>query len=208
MLAPLGFLLLIACSSADEDGYAASPYGDEDRFPPPSEADARAALQSYFDRQAECTPFFDLPRDVPANDDYTLRQMRAFVDAGLLRESAGQGQSFRFAATPVGERQIRPGTGDAAGFRTVICYGRRKVGKVQVGEPDAFMKRVSVKYRYVLADVPAWAKNPSVIAFYPVFAKWLSREAEANEDLEWNKGGWMLRRQQDLGLFDFRQQSH
>ena len=180
-------LALAACSpSPDDEGRTAD---DGDDVKPPSNEAAREILQGWFDDNPQCTPFFQMPHDVPVKSEYSHRQAQAFVDAGLLRRegevsiadpSAGSGQRrvVRYAATARGQDQFRPGSGALVDLKTVICYGKRKIGAVKVGGLDALGDRVSVTYRYRLADIPSWARAPTILTFYPTFKKWLDREEE------------------------------
>jgi len=210
-------LALAACSPSS--GGAGGAAGDDGEVQAPSTDEARAILQAWFDGNPQCTPFFAMPHDVPAESDYSRKQAQAFVDAGLLRpegemwipdpnSGSGQRRVVRYVPTAEGQKQVRPGSGALDGQKAVICYGRRTVETVEVGEPDLLGGQVSVTYRYRLADIPAWARAPSILAFYPGFAGWLDREEEDHESLILKDGEWTLERPPSSGMFDFRQLAH
>lgn len=205
-------LTLVACSPSQTE----EEWTDDGEVQAPSKDDVRKVLQGWFDDHPQCTPFFEMPHDVPVDAEYSRKQAQAFIDAGLLRQEgevsiadlasgSGERRVIRYVATAEGEKQFRPGSGALADQKNMICYGTRKVEGVEVGEPDMLGNRVSVTYRYRLTDVPTWARSPSVRAFYPVFEEWLGREEEDHESLIHEDGEWKLERAPTSGMFDFRQ---
>jgi hypothetical protein len=182
----------------------------------PSAGEARDILQATFDANPECTPFFDLPHDVAADASYDRQQLQAFVDAGLLVAegeaavadfSAGTGQRtvVRYRATPEGLKIFRPGTGALAQQKTMVCYGTRKVGDVDVGQPDVLGTRVSVTYRYRLEAIPAWARSAAMTARYPSFEKFVAGVKEDHGTLVRSEGAWKLEGPPPSDMYDFRQ---
>lgn len=213
-----GSILILTACSPSSDGGGSSPEGDGEARSPSSE-DARLVLQSWFDENPQCTPFFPVPYDVAVESEYNRKQAQVFVDAGLLRQegevavadpNSGSGvrRVVRYSATPEGQKQVRPGTGALANTPAVICYGTRDVKDVKVGQIDTMGDRVSVAFSYRLNDVPAWARSAPVAAFYPTFQQWLDRTEEEHEDLIWKDGKWSLEGPPSSGMFDLRQLSH
>lgn len=216
-LIPAVLLALAGCSSpaSDEETWAA---GDDEEITAPSRAEVRTLLQNWFDANLHCTQFFPVPHDIPADAEHRRKQMQAFVDAGLLRmegelsladpnSGSGQRRVIRYAATPEGEKQFRPGTGVLKNQKTVLCYGRPEVKIDNVGDPDTNFSRLDVTYRYRLTDIPAWARSPSILAFYPGFQERLEREEEEHQTLYQEDGKWVLERPPSLAMFDLQQLS-
>ena len=187
----------------------------------PSEGDLRQALQTYFDKNPECAPFFEVPAEVRIEpSSYRISQLDAFAAAGLLRRSGeivkphevtGAPERYaRYEATPLGQQSIRSGEGSPLGSRTLICYGRRKVDTVTSGGIDEITPdRLSVKYSYRLVDIPAWTRAPSITQFYPGLAKRLDGTPGSDgETLQRVNTVWTLPKQTAFGPFDFRQESH
>ena len=210
-------LALAGCSSPASDKDAWSTDGDTD-VKAPSKTEVRTLLQGWFDDNLQCTPFFPIPHDIPADAEHRRKQMQAFVDAGLLRmegelsladPNAGSGQRrvIRYAPTPEGQKQFRPGTGVLKNQKTVLCYGRPEVKIVDVGDPDTTFNTLDITYRYRLTDVPAWAHSPAIHAFYPGFQEWLEREEEEHETLVNKDGKWALERPPSPAMFDLQQLS-
>ncbi|WP_428630315.1 hypothetical protein [Sphingopyxis sp.] len=216
-LAAGALLALAACSPGSESNDWSVEGGDEIR--PPSSEDARRLLQSWFDANPQCTPFFTIPHDVAVEAEYSHRLAQAFVDAGLLERQgevsiadpnsgSGARKVVRYIATPEGRTQFKPGKGALADTPTIVCYGTRDVKDVKVGEIGTMGDRVSVAYSYRLSKIPAWARSSSIVEFYPTFQQWLDRDEEANEELVWKGGNWSLERPPSSGMFDLRQLSH
>jgi len=216
-LIPAVLLALAGCSSpaSNEETWVA---GDDEEITAPSKAEVHTLLQGWFDANLQCTPFFPLPHDIPADAEHRRKQMQAFIDAGLLRmggelsladpnSGSGQRRVIRYTATPEGEKQFRPGTGVLKNQKTVLCYGRPEVKIDNVGDPDTTFSRLEVTYRYRLTDIPAWARSPSILAFYPGFQERLEREEEEHQTLYQKDGKWELERPPSLAMFDLQQLS-
>lgn len=209
----LAILLATAagCSKAGES--EAGLHGEIDA---PSASAARDILQATFDANPECAPFFDLPHDVAPDASYDRLQLQAFVDAGLLvaegettvtdpAAGAGHRAVVRYRATQQGLKTFRPGTGELAQQKTVICYGTRKVDDVEVGQLDILGTRVSVTYRYRLGAIPAWARSAAIAARYPSFEKFVSGAKEDHGTLVQSGGAWKLEGPPPSEMYDFRQ---
>ncbi len=219
-LLPAALLLIAGCSgtSSEEASWQAD---EEGNIEAPSERWAHDLLQTYFDANPVCTPFFAMPRDVPVDSTFEQQRMQAFADAGLVRREgevtvadpltgSGERHVIRYVLTPEGQKFIRAGSGAMASYKTVICYGRRAVGKVEVGSVDQTMRNVEIRYRHELKDKAAWLDAPSIRAFYPGFAKWRAdREAEGDsETLDFRDGKWSFERAPVPEMFDIRQLGH
>ena len=218
-LTMLAGLAMAACSAEPQvDGVSQST---DDASPALNEDSARAALQTYFDAHLQCTPFFDLPaevRDEPGS--YRIKQLDSFVGAGVLQrignktkphEVTGAPESYaRYVASTDGSKWLKPGKDTAFGSQTIICYGKRRIGKVQVGTPDEISPdRLGVKYDYTLVDIPSWTHAPSITAIYPGLATRATGAVESDsEDLVYGGGKWTLAKQTAFDAFDFRQLSH
>jgi hypothetical protein len=77
--------------------------------------------------------------------------------------------------------------------RSAFCIGHRKVDDVaQFSEPSSgFGQTVSqAKYTYTVADLPAWAKDASVMAAFPDLAEVLKQKREGRADLVLMNDGW------------------
>ena len=216
-LIPAVLLALAGCSSpaSNEETWVA---GDDEEITAPSKAEVHTLLQGWFDANLQCTQFFPLPHDIPADAEHRRKQMQAFIDAGLLRmegelsladpnSGSGQRRVIRYIATPEGEKQFRPGTGVLKNQKTVLCYGRPEVKIDNVGDPDTTFNRLEVTYRYRLTDIPAWARSPSILAFYLGFQERLGREEEEHQTLYQKDGKWELERPPSLAMFDLQQLS-
>lgn len=218
-LTMLAGLAMAACS-AEPQADAVSQSTD-DASSTPTEDSAREALQTYFDAHLQCTPFFDLPAEVREEPgSYRIKQLEAFVAAGLLQrtgnttklhEVTGAPERYaRYVASTTGSKWLKPGKDTVFGSQTIICYGKRKIGKVEVGTPDAISPdRLGVKYEYTLVDIPSWTHAPSITAMYPGLATRVTGAVESDsEDLVHRSGKWTLAQQTAFNAFDFRQQSH
>ncbi|MGC4250154.1 MAG: hypothetical protein QM605_01470, partial [Sphingobium sp.] len=219
-LLPAALLFVAGCSGSSSEEVAWQP--DEDgNIKASSESWARDFLQSHFDANPVCTPFFAMPRDVSVDSEYEQKRMQAFIDAGLVHREgemsiadpgtgSGSRRVVRYTLTPEGQKSIHPGSGDMASYKMVICYGRRAIGKVEVGPVDQMMQNVEVKYGYALKDKPEWVTAPSINAFYPGLAKWLAdREAEGDSEmLGFRDGKWSFDRSPRPEMFDIQQLGH
>lgn len=216
----VALLSIGGCSGSPSEEVSWQP-DDEGNIKAPSERWVQDLLQAHFDANPVCTPFFTMPRDVAADAELEQKRMQAFVDAGLIRREgevtvadphtgSGVRHVVRYGLTPEGRKSIHPGSGPMASYKMVICYGRRAIGKVALGEVDQTMQNVDVKYRYELKDRAAWIDSPAVTAFYPGFAKWRAdREAEGDsETLEFRNGKWSFERAPAPEMFDIQQLGH
>jgi hypothetical protein len=201
-------VLLAACSSADDELETAG--GSQ-----PTKQEAKAILQASFNANRECTPYFDMPHDVPFDAQYDRQQLQAFVEAGLLRPAgevrvtdpasgSGERRMARYEPTEAGQKEFGPGSGILSGQKTVICYGTRKIETVELGTPDVLGDRVSVTYRYHLDAVPAWARSPSIKAAYPSLETFLSVREEDHGSLVLRDGEWQLEESPSPSMFDFK----
>lgn len=194
-------MLASACSQP-----AAPEGGSADGEPSAlSEREARAILTEYLAENPACTPFFALPRDVPADATHEQKRMDAFAAAGLIRREPS-GQGVRYATTAEGAKFIGPGNGVLTGDRSVICYGRYEVDRVAVGSVDPVIGTANVTYRYVLKDAAAWLETPAIVAFYPDFGAWrAARQAEdQHETLRWHNGRWVVDQPSGPDMYDLR----
>jgi hypothetical protein len=116
----------------------------------------------------------------------------------------------RYVASTTGSQWLKPGKDTVFGSQTIICYGKRNIGKVQIGTPDAISPdRLGVKYEYTLVDIPSWTHAPSITTMYPGLATRVKKSVENDsEDLTHGGGKWALAQQTAFDAFDFRQQSH
>ncbi|WP_157220130.1 hypothetical protein [Flavisphingomonas formosensis] len=212
------FMPVLACSpsSPDESGFAS---GEEDTVPRLDPGEARSILQRWFDTHLQCTPFFAMPWDLPVDATYSRKRAQAFIDAGLLRfegeqmipdpnSGSGRRQVARYGPTPEGAKQFRPGAGDLKDMPVTLCYGRPVISDVEIGTVDDMMRQVDVTYRYRLANIPTWARAPSLQAFYPGFKDWLAREEDARQTFRYKDGSWALEQDPSPARFDLRQLAH
>lgn len=204
-LPALAALLLAACSQSGAPDGVAGGTGDSSA---PSEGEVRAVLQAHLDQNPACTPFFAMPRDVPADATHEQKRMDAFASAGLVqRENGGV---TRYGVTAEGAKYIGPGKGALSGDKSVICYGHYKVGKVAVGSVDPVIGTANVTYRYALEDAAPWLDAPAITAFYPGFKAWRAeRQAEdQHETLRWRDGKWVVDQPSGPDMYDLRRLAH
>jgi len=220
-LLPVALLLVAGCSGTSSSRDASRQADDDDNIKAPSERLVRDLLQAHFDANPVCTPFFAMPRDVSVDAEFELQRMQAFADAGLVRRDgeltladplrgSGQRKVIRYMLTPEGEKAIHPGSGAMASYKSVICYGRRAIGKVEIGDVTQATQSVEIRYRYTMKDQPAWVSAPAIRAFYPGFEKWLAdRVAEGDsETLGFKDGEWSFDRTPAPAMFDIQQLGH
>lgn len=220
MASPLFALAAAACSqsSTTDDGGWSSDEPQEARAP--TESEVRALLEAHFKRNGACTPFFQMPRDLPVDSTYEQQRMDAFAAAGLVRREgeltladpntgSGTRRVVRYALTPEGATYIRPGSDAMADYRTVICYGRYAVDSVKVGSVSEGVADANITYRYRLVDPAPWLSAPAIQAKYANFASWRAdRQAEdQNETLTLRDGKWELDPKAHPDLYDLRQLS-
>lgn len=206
---PLAAVLLLAsaCSQpASPDG--AGQDGTEGEASKPSDSQVRDILQAHLDRNPACTPFFAMPRDLPADAIHEQKRMEALAAAGLVRRE--EGSAIRYTVTSNGAKFIRPGTGALASAKSVICYGRYEVGEVEVGSVDAVIGTANVTYRYELKDAAPWLDAPAITAAYPDFSKWRAeRQGEdQHETLHWRDGKWTVDQPSGPDMYDLRRLAH
>lgn len=117
-LPALAVLLLAACSQSGSPDGVGGAAGDPST---PSEGEVRAILQAHLDQNPTCTPFFAMPRDLPADATHEQQRMDAFASAGLVQRAGGG--VARYGVTAEGAKYIGPGKGALSGDKSVICYG-------------------------------------------------------------------------------------
>lgn len=201
-----GMLLLVsACSQSQDDMTQGGAAGEASK---PSEGEIRDILQAHLDQNPACTPFFAMPRDVPAAETHEQKRMDAFVAAGLVQREGGS--VVRYATTAEGAKYIRPGTGALSGDKSVICYGRYAVATVTVGSVDPVIGTANVTYRYALEDAAPWLDAPAIEAFYSGFRTWRAeRQAEdQHETLRRRDGKWTVDQSSGSDMYDLRRLAH
>ncbi|MBB6191246.1 hypothetical protein FHS51_001468 [Sphingobium wenxiniae] len=137
----------------------------------------------------------------------------ALVEAGLLKvgETAikvrtglwgNQSSDLPVRAydlTPEGRKAVSQ-VGERTAFTSPdqrLCYGKPTVDEiVQFTEPaDAMGVKVSrVSYRYHLAELPEWAKQPAMLAAFPQLKRDTQSSIDANATILLTNDGWIHER--------------
>lgn len=190
VLASMAAVLIVACSDAKTAG----------------KANFQKAIQAYWDtRAAICVspPAPTVPFDMDGGPSFfpRLRQRAdALVTAGLLTRAVesparqGSAEKYRYAMTAAGEKALVKGAGTNRAPGDAFCGGKVRVKEVlNFTEPsDALGVRISeVRYRADVQDLPAWVRNPQVVAANPELAGELSADARRRSLLVLRNDGWI-----------------
>jgi hypothetical protein len=138
-----------------------------------------------------------------------LAPLDALVNAGLLKSSrteVEQGQSmfgndtkkvavFAYDFTDKGKSAFKEEAQKSSfgGTHSGFCYGKPEVDEVtQFTQPGDMMGMTisQVSYKYHLADLPDWAKNPKVKAAFPDLARNTADNLESKAALVLTNDGW------------------
>ncbi len=209
-------LLLAACSSGTPDGSATAGLDENGDPLPPSAADGRKLIADWLETRPACAPFFNMPWDVAVDSRVERRRAQAFTEAGLL-EPAGSSSfegavaprpALRYAPAPGSEQYIRAGGNDYGGAKTIICYGDIQPQEVSIESADPMMRRATLRYRFRLANVPAWTKAPGIKTLYPWLEQRLAEEGEGLVELVYRDSGWRIERAAPPLVLNLRRLSH
>lgn len=128
----------------------------------------KAAIDNYYQAHPACLWFNEKTFPVKASaDDAKSDGYDALVDQGLLtRTAAGRHQSaYKISANGLRFWISDPRNTGAGNF----CYGHREVVSIdnasQVPNQPGYSSMVS--YHYTVADAPAWASAPEILAAFP-----------------------------------------
>jgi hypothetical protein len=142
-------------------------------------------LNASFSIHNECL-FPDPPRfPIGTSNNSEIKQFDSLVKAQLL--SVAQEPAIhvsRYSVTTTGAR-----------FAPRFCYGHRAVTAIDSFTPPAQANgfpETHVTYRYILQDVPVWAKTPEVLAAFPAMARATADESTAQATLAGTLAGWQV----------------
>jgi hypothetical protein len=155
----------------------------------PNEKNFMAALNAYYSTRDECL-FPDtlrFPYETARSDQSPrgTKGMDALTASDLMKREEGKLVGVnRYILTPAGER---------AGGR--FCYGHREITAVPSFTPPetvGSMPATTVTYRYVMRDLPMWAKTDQMRAAFPELAQSTSADPQATAKLVLTANGWKL----------------
>jgi hypothetical protein len=155
----------------------------------PNEKNFLAALNSYYSHHDEClfTNTLTFPYETAIKDQSGAgsKGMDALTASDLMkRQEAKLIGVNRYTLTPAGVR---------AGGR--FCYGYREATAVPSFTPPVTENGVqitTVTYRYVLRDLPMWAKTQAMGDAFPLLGKGMSADPQDTEKLELTINGWAV----------------
>lgn len=155
----------------------------------PTPANFQAALNAHFTERNECLfpTMLHFPYEVgsTAASRKEAQQMEALMKSGLLtRQEDLTIHVNRYSLTPAGQRATAR-----------FCYGHRHITGIDSSTPpvkkDGFPE-TQVTYKYVLEDVPVWARTPQVIQAFPQLKEQLSGDATDKATLAQTLAGWQV----------------
>ncbi|WP_267397015.1 MULTISPECIES: hypothetical protein [unclassified Sphingomonas] len=160
------------------------------------------ALPAYVEAAPKTQPFAEESRQ------RRLAPLDALVDAGLMKKTPTEieqqnmfGGAERKVAviaydfTNEGKAAFSGDAGPSAmgGKRSGLCYGKPHVDEVTNFTQPADMMGMTlsqVSYKYHLADLPAWTKNPKVKAAFPDLARNTAESLDAKAAVVLTNDGW------------------
>lgn len=175
-----------------------------------NEKNFKIAIQKKLDEaRPTCYVIANFPGTIPNSLDNDKLSFKALVDAGMLtvkdESRMTTGLMFNkvavqpvFSLTEEGKKYYKPammksGLGDDFGG---FCFGKPIVREiVEFTEPaDVMGGRVSqVTYTYELSELPAWAKQPQIVAALPKLKKDVESEKtpiKTRDILVLTNNGW------------------
>ena len=165
---------------------------------------ARGELPVYVEADPAAQPYSEESRQ------RHLAPLDALVNAGLLKSSrteVDQGQGMfgsdnkkvaviAYDFTEKGKSAFKEEEAQKSSFggtRSGFCYGKPEVDEVtQFTQPGDMMGMTisQVSYKYHLADLPDWAKNPKVKSAFPDLARNTAESLDAKAALVLTNDGW------------------
>jgi len=137
-----------------------------------------------------------------------LGPLDALVDAGLMKKTpteieqqtmfgsaGGKVAVIAYDFTSEGKAAFSDAAGSSmmGGKRSGLCYGKPHVDEVTNFTQPADMMGMTlsqVSYKYHLADLPAWAKNPKMKAAFPDLARNTAESLDAKAAVVLTNDGW------------------
>lgn len=137
-----------------------------------------------------------------------LAPLEALVDAGVLKSTRTEIERrsmfgdrenkvavIAYDFTENGKASFKEDAGRSVfgGTRSGLCYGKPQVDEVtQFTQPGEMMGMTlsQVSYKYHLADLPDWAKNPKVKAAFPDLARNTAESIDGKATLILTNDGW------------------
>lgn len=161
----------------------------------------KSALNDYYKGQQAClwTSPLKLPAQADtANDEQTMGY-DALVDAGLLTRSSAEKKRFLVGSKQVNNYdlseqgrstwtadQTQPGYGN-------FCFGHLEVISVDTWSPsDPNAALYTVKYRYIITSLPAWANTAEMKTAYPRIVQLSSAAQTGSATLLRSNNGWQV----------------
>lgn len=162
----------------------------------------KSAINTYYSAHPNC--LWGSPKKFPVqagtSDTDKTSDYDALVDQGLLTRTTAEKKVFLIASKQVNNYDLsdkgrsawtadptQPGFGN-------FCYGHRTVSTIDSatennGQPGA---TTVVDYRFVVADVPAWASAAETQNAYPQLKADLAGPQSAQATLTDTNNGWVL----------------
>ena len=171
------------------------------------------AINAFYVQNPACISFKQMPIKVYTTGSLfaiPMNQDNALVSAGLLKVSQGSESGPRFVGghanynlyslTDQGKslwRNLNPI--DTRGGD--LCFARRQVTSIVQYAASTNVKGATVttvQYEYEFAGIPSWAKNPAIVAAFPIVKAVLVGKHTGTETLVQTKSGWVV----EMSLYD------
>jgi len=148
----------------------------------PTPANFTKAIDAYFLDHHDCL-LSNIRFPFETTDKEQTRQLDSLVKSLLLNKTQEASiHVSRYTVAPAGVR-----------YAPRFCYGNREVTGIDNSTPLTVVngfKQTTVTYRYVIKEVPVWAKTPEVLAAFPQMAQATRGPSTAKITLAQTTGGW------------------
>jgi hypothetical protein len=169
-------------------------------------AEFKSAINESFTGRHECVwpEPIKLPAQADTSKDEQTRVYDTLTDAGLLIRGTDEKKRFLVGSKQVNNYDLsdkghsawtpdpnQPGYGN-------FCFGHFNVTAIDNATPDdpSNPTQYTVKYRYEVEGIPAWASTPESMRTFPKFAADTSIQSATATLVKGTNGGWEVLRPQ------------
>ena len=162
----------------------------------------KSAINESFSGRHECVwpEPIKLPAQVDTSKDEKTRDFDALTDAGLFIRGSAEKKRFLVGSKQVSNYDLsdkgrpawtpdpnQPGYGN-------FCFGKFNVTAIDSATPDdpSNPTQYTVKYRYEVEGIPAWATTPESMRAFPKIASDTSIQSATATLVKDSSGGWVV----------------